>query len=96
MSRREKLEEYQRQKKKTAQDSKSHKSVQPFRSGKVRHPMDTLAALPPVPGFRFSATSERKSMPEKPFLCELKHRGSGDRSGLVAVRVNKQYNPLQL
>jgi len=72
---RDKLEEYLRQKK-TAQDAKSHKSVQPFRCGKVRYPMDTLAALPPVPGFKFSATSERKSMPEKPFLWELKHHRS--------------------
>lgn len=65
MSRRDKLAEYLRQKK-TAQECKSNKSVQPFRCGKVQHPMDTLAALPPIPGSRFTAqTSERRSTVKK-------------------------------
>jgi len=65
MSRKDKLAEYLRQKK-TAQDCKKNKSVQPFRCGKVQHPLDSLAALPPVPGTRFSAqTSERRSSVKK-------------------------------
>lgn len=65
MSRKDKLAEYLRQKK-TAQDCKKNKSVQPFRCGKVQHPVDSLAALPPIPGTRFSAqTSERRSSVKK-------------------------------
>ena len=50
LSRKVKLADYIRLKlKKKALDQKKKRVVQPFRCGKVHHPLDSLAALPPVP-----------------------------------------------
>ena len=66
LSKQDKLAEYLRQKKE-AQDNKKKKTVQPFRCGEVQHPVDSLAALPPAPGFRFSSQTNqsRDSTPKQ-------------------------------
>ena len=48
LSRRDRLEQY-RKEQKAAIERNRKKNVVPFRCGKVHHPVDSLAALPPVP-----------------------------------------------
>jgi len=61
LSRRDRLEEY-RKEKKAAIERNRKKNVVPFRCGKVQHPVDSLAALPPVPNTKNSAPGRNSTV----------------------------------
>ena len=87
LSKQDKLAEYLRQKKE-AQDNKKKKTVQPFRCGKVQHPVDSLAALPPVPGFRFSSQTSKRSTVKKIPEPRVPLRSSARQSQPQATKTN--------
>merc|ERR1719300_2112780 len=61
LSRKDRLEEY-RKEKKAAIERNRKKNVVPFRCGKVHHPVDSLAALPPVPDTKNSAPGRNSTV----------------------------------
>ena len=61
LSRRDRLEQY-RKEKKAAIERNRKKNVVPFRCGKVHHPVDSLAALPPVPDTKNSAPGRNSTV----------------------------------
>ena len=92
LSKQDKLAEYLRQKKE-AQDNKKKKTVQPFRCGKVQHPVDSLAALPPVPGFRFSSQTSKRSTVKKIPEPRVPLRSSARQSQPQANKTNMSRDP---
>ena len=92
MSKQDKLAEYLRQKKE-AQDNNKKKTVQPFRCGKVQHPVDSLAALPPVPGFRFSSQTSKRSTVKKIPEPRVPLRSSARQSQPQANKTNMSRDP---